>query len=73
MNAVEIKAKLHEEIESSDERLLKMIYALVKEYKSEGAVEHVSLEQYNAETDAAMKRMDAGEFTPHEQVVILSK
>jgi hypothetical protein len=36
MTVVEIKNKLHQQIDTSDERLLKMIYALVKEYKEEG-------------------------------------
>ena len=32
---VEIKSQLHEQIEYSDERLLKIIYAIVKEYGEE--------------------------------------
>jgi len=32
-----------------------------------------SIEQYNAEIDAAMKRMDAGEFFTHEEVIEMSK
>ena len=32
MTVVEIKSQLHEQIEHSDERLLKIIYAIVKEY-----------------------------------------
>jgi len=33
----------------------------------------ISVEQYNAEIDAAMKRMDAGESYTHEQVLEMSK
>lgn len=33
----------------------------------------ISIEQYNAEIDEAMKRMDAGEFYTHEEVVEMSK
>jgi hypothetical protein len=33
----------------------------------------VSLEQYNAEIDEAMKRMDGGEFYTHDQVKEMSK
>jgi len=36
MTVIEIKNKLHQQIDLSDEKLLKMIYALVKEYKEEG-------------------------------------
>ncbi|GAA4463444.1 hypothetical protein GCM10023093_11920 [Nemorincola caseinilytica] len=32
MNTPEIRTLLHEEIEHGDDRLLKMIYAIVKEY-----------------------------------------
>ena len=35
MTVVEIKTQLHEQIDHSDEKLLKMIYALVKEYGEE--------------------------------------
>lgn len=35
MNTVDLKDKLHEEIEHSDEKLLKMIYALVTEYHAD--------------------------------------
>lgn len=33
----------------------------------------ISIQQYNAEIDEAMKRMDAGEFYTHEQVAEMSK
>lgn len=34
MNTPEIRTMLHEQIDHSDEKLLKMIYALVKEYNN---------------------------------------
>ena len=33
----------------------------------------ISIEEYNLELEEAMKRMDAGEFYTHEQVVEMSK
>lgn len=33
----------------------------------------VSVEQYNVEIDEAMKRMDAGDFLTHEEVIEMSK
>jgi len=33
----------------------------------------ISVEQYNAEIDEAMKRMDAGDFLTHDEVVEMSK
>ncbi len=38
MNTPEIRTLLHEEIDHSDEKLLKMIYALVKEYNDSESV-----------------------------------
>lgn len=38
MNTPEIRTLLHEEIDHSDEKLLKMIYALVKEYNDAESV-----------------------------------
>lgn len=38
MNTPEIRTLLHEEIDHSDEKLLKMIYALVKEYNHSESV-----------------------------------
>lgn len=35
MSILDIKEKLHEYIEQSDDKLLKMIYALVKEYNED--------------------------------------
>lgn len=35
MTVVEMKNKLHQQIDLGDERLLKMIYAFVNEYKNE--------------------------------------
>jgi len=35
MTTVEIKAEIHDEIEHSDLRLLKMIYALIREYRED--------------------------------------
>jgi len=35
MTTAEIKSRLHEEIEHSDEKLLRMIYLLLKEYQGE--------------------------------------
>jgi hypothetical protein len=39
MNTVEIKTKLHEQIEHSDEKLLKMIYAIIQEYNGPDSLE----------------------------------
>jgi len=35
MTVIEIKSKLHQKIDSGDEKLLRIIYALVKEYSDD--------------------------------------
>jgi len=47
MNTTEIKTKLHDQIEHSDERLLKMVYALMNEYTNDA----------NEDTENARKKL----------------
>ena len=44
---------------------------VIKSFVESG--ERTSIEQYNREIEEAMKRMDAGEFYTHEQVMAMSK
>ena len=64
---------MHEEIENGDERLLKMLYVQIKEYMGNGNDEQISIGQYNKEIHEPMKRMNAGEYYTHEQVVAMWK
>jgi hypothetical protein len=80
MTTVEIKAELHEEIEHGDPRLLKMIYALIKEYREDDgediADERLQLvlrerERYlrgegRSYTWAELKNMAISRNRPHE-------
>ena len=45
----------------------------VESISDDDAAGRISIEQYNREIDEAMKRMDAGEFHTHEEVVEMSK
>lgn len=41
MNTDEMRTRLHDEIEHSDERLLKIIFAIVKEYQEESDTDSI--------------------------------
>jgi len=41
MNTLEIKTLLHEEIEHGDDKLLKMIYAMIREYNEVEEVQEI--------------------------------
>ncbi|MBL7693179.1 MAG: hypothetical protein JNM41_16415 [Flavipsychrobacter sp.] len=60
MNTPEIRTLLHEEIDQSDEKLLKMIYALVKEYNDSESVsdrrKHLIEKEYNDSESVSDRR-----------------
>ncbi len=66
MGAAEIREELHGFIESGDTKLIKLLYAVAKEYTDD---ERISVEQYNKELDEAEAEIDRGEFLTHEEAV----
>lgn len=64
MGAAQIREELHEFIDSGDTKLIKLLYAVAKEYTYD---ERISLEQYNKELDEAEAEIDRGEFLTHEE------
>ena len=65
MTVVEIRTKLHQQIETGDEKLLKMIYALVKEYSDEN-IDDARKRLIQAERDQYLAR--AGKSYSWEEV-----
>lgn len=54
-------------IDMADDKLLKMIKALVERYRDD-TFEHVDVEQYNRELEASERQIEAGNFHTQEQV-----
>jgi len=61
MQTSDIREKLHEYVESSDEKLLKLMYVLAKEYQTEDVQDHYFTEKYIAEFDQRRQRHLSGE------------
>jgi hypothetical protein len=73
MSTAELRKKVHEFINDSDERMLRVVYAMLQAYQSEAEL-GTSVEEYNNEIDEAMARMDTGEYyTQDEAKEILKK
>lgn len=66
MGAAQIREELHHFIDSGDTKLIKLLYAVAKEYTDD---DRISLDQYNKELDEAEAEIDRGEFLTHEEAV----
>jgi hypothetical protein len=67
MSTIEIRKKVHEFIDESDDNIINAVYALLKAYHNESAP-NVSIEQYNKELNEAEARIDKGEFITQEEL-----
>ena len=73
MSTSELRKKVQECIDDSDESMLRVVYAMLQAYQSEAEL-GTSVEEYNNEIDEAMARMDTGEYyTQDEAKEILKK
>ncbi len=71
MGAVQIREELYHYIEVADARLLKMLYALAKEYYQDDYIlpgEPMSQEILKKRVSAARARIKAGQFTTQEDL-----
>ena len=67
MSSIEIRKELHQYIDNSTDEVIAAVYALLKTYNTTHS-EETDIDEYNKDIDAAMKEMDKGEYTPHEEV-----
>lgn len=71
MGAPKIKEELYQLIEEGDSRLLKMLYAVAKEYSNEDFTlpgEPMDEEELKRRVRSAKSRIDAGHFTTQEDL-----
>jgi hypothetical protein len=61
MGAAQIKEELYQFMEEGDARLIKMLYAVAKEYSSEDNELSTSL-------DRSLQQVKEGKVTPHSEV-----
>lgn len=67
MTIVAIRKKLHEFIDSLEDKKAEAIYTLFEEEINHG--QHISLEQYNNELAEAEAEYEKGEYVTHEEVL----
>ena len=66
MATLDLKQSVQNYIDTADNKLLKMIKALVESYHDDD--ERISVEQYNRELEASEAQIERGEFYTQEQV-----
>ncbi len=66
MATLDLRQSVQNYIDTADDRLLKMIKALVETYHDDA--ERISVEQYNRELEASEAQIERGEFYTQEQV-----
>lgn len=66
MATLDLRQSVQNYIDTADNKLLKMIKALVESYHDDD--ERISVEQYNRELEASEAQIERGEFYTQEQV-----
>ncbi len=72
MSSAEIRNKVHEIIDESDDTIIDVVYTMLNAYNAK-AVLGSSIEDYNKEIEEGEAEIERGEFFSHEEVVAMSK
>lgn len=74
MSTLEIREKLHQYVDNSEDDIINAVFAFFKSYSSSSKISKSELVEYNAEIETAMKEIDKGNFyTENEVEAILKK
>lgn len=74
MGVAELKTELHNYIDHADERFLKMVYAMSREYKAPMVIGYkvdgtpITQKELVQRVTSASKRVKSGNFISHEEV-----
>jgi hypothetical protein len=75
MTAISIRQKLHQYVDKSDDKLLKLMYALAKEYNEEEDLEYEftaeDIEQFNRRRESRL-RGESKTYSPQEATDIIT-
>lgn len=66
MTTITMRQKLHQFIDSIEEKKAKAIYTLFEEEIEQS--KRISIKQYNKEIDESMKRVSAGKYTTQKEL-----
>ena len=72
MSSAEIRNKVHEIIDESDDTIIDVVYTMLNAYNAK-AVLGYSVEEYNKEIKEGEAEIERGESFSHEEVVAMSK
>jgi predicted transcriptional regulator len=73
MSTIEIREKLHEYIDKSEDDIVNAVFALFKTYNNSSKMSREEIGEYNKEIDEAMIEINNGNFTTHEEVETIIK
>lgn len=74
MRTREIRKEIHDYIDQADDRFLKLVYAMSKEYENSSIVgytpkgEPITKNELQERVKAASKRVKSGDFISHEEL-----
>ncbi len=73
MDTLEIRKKLHQNIDSSEDGIINAVFALFKTCNNSPKMNKRAILAYNNEIDEAMKEIDNGDFVTHSEVESMIK
>ncbi len=73
MSIIEIREKLHEYVDNSEDDIINAVFALFKTYNNSPKMNSKDILEYNKEIDEAMKEIDKGKLFTHNEVESMIK
>lgn len=73
MSTIEIREKLHQYVDNSEDDIINAVFALFKTYNNSPRMNTEDIAEYNKEIDEAMAEIDNGDFYTHNEVESMIK
>ena len=73
MSTIEIREKLHQYVDNSEDDIINAVFALFKTYNNSPKMNNEDILEYNKDINEALKEIDKGNFLSHSEVESLIK
>jgi hypothetical protein len=73
MSTIEIREKLHQYVDNSEDDIINAVFALFKTYNNSSKMNNEDILEYNKDIEEAMAEIDKGNFFTHSEVESLIK
>ncbi len=73
MSTLEIREKLHQYVDNSEDDIINAVFALFKTYNNSHKMNSADIVEYNKEINEAMTEIDKGNFYTHTEVELMIK